>query len=431
MPSELTLAIQQLCEEKGLSIETIKETIEAALAAAYRKDFGSKLQNIKVEFDLEKGAFRVFDVKEVTTDELKEETEKLKAEMLEQKDKELVEELKSMGGEEVKYFNPKTMIALSEATLIKKDAAVGEAIKQELEVPADFGRMAAQTAKQVIIQKLREAERETIYNEFKNKQGELINGIIQRVEGKLVLIDMGNITAVMPITEQIRGEAYRPGVRLKLYVKSVEQGPKGAEVIVSRAHPEMVKKIFKLEVPEINSGAVQIKAVAREAGSRTKVAVFAKDDNIDPIGSCVGQRGTRVQTIINELGGEKIDIIEWHENAEKFITSALAPSKIIKVELKAENKEAKAYVKNDQYSLAIGKEGQNVRLAAKLVGWRIDIVAEGGATAKTDETATEKVAGEATAEAAANETLAPAEIKNTEPEANQIDETLAPSEEQK
>ncbi len=381
MPSELNIAIQQICDEKGLSADTIRETIEAALAAAYRKDFGSKQQNIKVEFNLEKGGFKVFDVKEVTTDELKEETEKMRAEMMEQKDKEPTretEEIKTDGQEEVKHFNPKTMLALSEARLIKKTAAVGDIIKQELTVPADFGRMAAQTAKQVIIQKLREAERETVYNEFKNKQGELITGVVQRVEGKLVLIDMGNITAVMPTTEQIRGEAYRPGMRLKLYIKSVEQGSKGPEVVVSRSHAEMVKKIFRLEVPEINSGAVQIKAVAREAGSRTKIAVFAKDENIDPIGSCVGQRGTRVQTIINELGGEKIDIIEWHENVEKFITNALAPAKIIRVDLNDKDKEAKAYVKGDQYSLAIGKEGQNVRLAAKLVGWRIDIVSETG-----------------------------------------------------
>ncbi len=400
MASELAQAIQQLAEDKKIPLDSVLETIQSALAAAYRKDFGNKLQNIKVNFDMETGAFKVYDVKEVVEDKLKEEYEKIKAERtrlaeleakgeLSEADKKLWEEYKnkenktSEGEEEVKKFNPKTMISLSEAKEIKKGVKVGEELVQELPVPGDFGRMAAQTAKQVIIQKLREAERNTILDEYKGKIGELLNGTVQRVERGVVLVDFGNVTAVMPLEEAIRTEKYTPGARFKFYVKSVEEGPRGPKVIVSRTHPDILRKLFKLEVPEIASGSVQIKSIAREAGSRSKIAVYAKEDNIDPIGSCVGQRGTRVQTIINEIGGEKIDIIEWEEDPAKFIAKALAPAKILRVEIKEGEKdkeenvrEATVYVAPDQLSLAIGKEGQNVRLAAKLTGWKIDIVEE-------------------------------------------------------
>ena len=398
MPTELALAIQQICEEKNLSPEAVKETIESAISSAYRKDFGNKQQNLKVNFNMETGQFEVFDIKQVVDDKLKEdyekrkeEIEKLRAEGKEEELKTLLEkekeelEKETEDEEKEKRFNPKIMISLSDAKEEKKSAKLGDELIRKLEVPADFGRMAAQTAKQVIIQKIREAERESIFSNYKEKQGELINGTVQRREGRVVLVDVGETTAVMPPQDQIEKEIYKPGAKMKFYLKNVEQTPKGPEVIVSRTHPEMIRKLFKLEVPEINSSTVQIKAIAREAGSRSKVAVVAKDESVDPIGSCVGQRGTRVQTIINELGGEKIDIIEWEEDVESFIIKSLAPAKILEVKLDEESKIAKALVKEDQYSLAIGKEGQNARLAAKLTGWKIDIISEGGVEKKTEE----------------------------------------------
>lgn len=407
MASELTQAIQQVCNDKKIPLASVIETIESALAAAYRKDFGNKLQNIKVDFDMETGNFKVYDIKEVVADELKEEYEKLKEEKIKLAEMEakgeLTDEIKKEveqkkeqavaieGGEEdVKKFNPKTMISLSEAKEIKKKSKIGDELVQELPVGGDFGRMAAQTAKQVVIQKLREAERNIVLNEYKDKVGDLLSGTVQRIEGNVVLVDFGNVTAVMPLEEGIRTERYSPGARFKFYIKSVEESARGPKVILSRIHPDILRKLFKLEVPEIAAGTVQIKSIAREAGSRAKVAVASKEDNVDPIGSAVGQRGTRVQTIINEIGGEKIDIIEWQEEPTKFIAKALAPAKVIRVEIKGGKekekkndtkeervaREAVVYVAPDQLSLAIGKEGQNVRLAAKLTGWKIDIVGD-------------------------------------------------------
>jgi len=396
MANEVSQAMKQICEEKNISMDSVIQTIEAALAVAYRKDFGEKNQNIKVEFNLEKASSRVFDVKTVVSDEKAEITEKLKEEA--QKKREEGEDIQGKGGEKpysissdkftedkkvtddkeekIERFNPKTEITLSEAKKIKKSAKVDDEIKTELFPPAAYGRMAAQTAKQVIIQRLREAERETIYKEYKSKEGYIINGTIQRLEGRMVLVDLGRATALMPPSEQVFIERYASGQRLKFFVVAVNTTPKGPEIIVSRSHPDMVRKLFALEVPEINSGSVEIKSVAREAGSRSKIAVVANQDNIDPVGSCVGQRGTRVQTIISELGGEKIDIIEWDEDPVKFITNALSPAKVLNVEINEEEKTALAEVKEDQLSLAIGKNGQNVRLSAKLTGWKIDIVSD-------------------------------------------------------
>ena len=400
MASELAQAIQQVCDDKKIPIDSVVSTIESALAAAYRKDFGEKTQNIKVEFNMDTGGFKVYDVKEVVEDELKEQYEKMKEERAKAAEEGIElpkEEPAEEGEEEVKKFNPKTMISLTEAKEIKKSIKLSEELVQELEVPGDFGRMAAQTAKQVIIQKLREAERDTIFEEYKDKQGELVNGTIQRREGGVFLVEMGNVTAVMPLADSVQAESYQPGRSFKFYIKSVEQTPKGPEVVVSRNHPEIIRKLFRLEVPEISGGTVQIKSIAREAGSRSKIAVIAKEEAVDPIGSCVGQRGTRVQTIINELGGEKIDIIEWDEDSAKFIAKSLSPAKVNKVKIQEDKekkkketkkegggeekiggREAVVYVNADQLSLAIGKEGQNVRLAAKLTGWKIDIVEEKG-----------------------------------------------------
>jgi len=397
MPEELSLAIQQICDEKGLSVDAVKETIEEALAAAFRKDFGDKkTQNIKVEFELESGDFKVFDIKEVVEDELQKKYEKLREEIEKMKEAgeditTKLEEMRTKEGtkekvkkedlstealaeEEEKKFNPRTMISLTEAKQEKKTIKIGSELVRKLEVPADFGRMAAQTAKQVIIQKLREAERTNIFEEYKNKISELIVGTVQRQEGKVVLVDLGNTTAVVLAQDQTKNDKYKSGARMKFYLKSVEQTNKGPEILLSRTHPEMLRKLFKLEVPEINSGAVQIKSIARDPGFRSKIAVSTKEDNLDPIGACIGQRGTRVQTIINELGGEKIDIIEWDEDIKTFIANSLSPAEIENIELNEDKKTASVKVADDQLSLAIGRGGQNVRLAAKLTTWKIDIV---------------------------------------------------------
>jgi N utilization substance protein A len=388
-------AIKQVCAEKGLSVNDVMQTIETALAAAYRKDFGNKMQNLKVEFNAETGASKVYDIKTVVEDMPEEEETEEGAETQDvaSKKDEIKEESKDE--EEVRRFNPKTEIQISDAKKIKPDAEIGEEIITELEIPADYGRMAAQTAKQVIIQKLREAERTKLFEEYRDKEGTIISGVVQRREPKRVLIDLGKATAILPREEQIRIEQYIPGEHLKVFVKSVSTTLKGPEIIVSRSHPNMVKELFTLEIPEIAAGTVEIKSIAREAGFRSKVAVFATDDTIDPIGSCVGQRGARIQTIISELGGEKIDIIEYDEDPGVFIANALSPAKVASIEVNEKEKTAIATVKEDQFSLAIGKEGQNVRLAAKLTDWKINIVGDDGSVAaeanpEEENTATEK-----------------------------------------
>ncbi len=374
-------AVQQICDEKGISFESVIETIEAALAAAYRKDFGNKLQNIKVDFDIETGGIKVFDIKTVVEDVPEEELaaqeaaaaegESLPPRMHEHAE---VDE----DGEEVHRFNPKTDMQISEAKALNSKYELGDTITTELEVPGDFGRMAAQTAKQVITQKIRETERETIFDEYKDREGEIIVGTVQRRERRIVLIDLGRATGVMPPEEEIPGEKYLPGASMKFYIVAVRSTTKGPEIVLSRAHADIVKQLFTLEIPEIASGVVEIKGVSREAGSRSKVAVWTDDEGIDPIGSCIGQRGARIQTIISELKGEKVDIIKYSDNPVEFITNALSPAKILSIETNEEEKEAVAKVAEDQLSLAIGKAGQNVRLAARLTGWKIDIVSENG-----------------------------------------------------
>ena len=405
--SEITSAIKQICEEKNLSYEAVIATIESALAAAYRKDYGEKNQNIKVEFDPEKMTTKVYDSKIVVEDmpEEPEPTEGETAEVEPAKIQPIAVEAglapRSSGEagapvenqEEVRRFNPKTEIQLSEAKQIKKSYKLGDEIKTPLPSYDDYGRMAAQTAKQVIIQRLREAERDMVFGEFKDKEHEVITGVVQRQEGRLVLIDLGKAMGILLPEDQIKTERYRPGERIKVYVREVRLSPKGPEIILSRTSEEILKKVFYLEIPEISNGLIEIKGVAREAGSRSKVAVQANSENIDPIGSCVGQRGSRIQTIIQELGGEKIDIIEYSEDTREFIANALAPAKISDVELSEEEKKAIVKVAADQLSLAIGKNGQNVRLAARLTGWKIDISeAETGAIVEVDKPADEPVA---------------------------------------
>lgn len=403
MSSPIKTAIQQISEEKNIPYEVVIETIEAALAAAYRKDFGEKNQNVKVEFDPETMATRAFDEKTVVEDQELPSEEELEAERLKEEEarkaakrerREYVppEPELDENGEPIKRFNPKMEIMLSEAKELKPDAELGEVIRRELEVPGEFGRMAAQTAKQVIIQKLREAERENVFNEFKGREGEIVNAIVQRQEGRTTLVDLGNVTAVMPLDEQIRGEHLAPGARVKVYVKNVTMTTRGPVIVVSRASEDIVRSLFETEIPEVASGAVAIHGVSREAGSRSKVSVSCEDDNIDPIGSCIGQRGTRIQTIISELGGEKVDVIQYSEDAEEYIVNALSPAKISSVELDEENRVATVFADEDQLSLAIGKSGQNVRLASKLTGWKIDVVETGSSPEEARKARDEKLA---------------------------------------
>lgn len=404
MASPISQAIKQICDEKNIPYDSVLETIESALAAAYRKDFGNKNQNIQVEFDPEKydgaaGGIRVFDAKNVVEDmELPEDYfERFDQTNIAKRQESLRPERKpivapgtpapvnpdaeALAAEEAEFkFNPKTMIMLRDARDVKPDAVVAEEIRVELAIPAAFGRMAAQTAKQVVMQKLREAERGIIYSDFKGREGELMNVTVQRREGRIVLIDLGRATGILLPEDQIESERYYPGTRIKALLREVALTPKGPEIRLSRSHPELVIALFAQEIPEVANGIVQIKAVAREAGSRTKVAVTTNDDAIDPIGSCIGQRGTRIQSVIRELGGEKVDVVLWSEDVSEFIAGALSPAKVTNVELNQDSHLASITVTPDQLSLAIGKGGQNVRLAAKLTAWKITITEEGGAT---------------------------------------------------
>ncbi|MDD4466316.1 MAG: transcription termination factor NusA [Patescibacteria group bacterium] len=388
--SELTNAIKLVCEEKNLDYNTVVNTIELALAAAYRKDYGEKNQNIKVKFDPETATSQIFDIKTVVED-LPEQEE---AEMLQRlygpvdknakEEPVYVEPELDADGEEIRRFNPKTDIQLKEAKILKTGAQIGDEIITDLPIPESYGRMAAQTAKQVIIQKLREMERDMIFGEFKDKEGEVISGAVQRREGRLVFIDLGKAIGLLPPEEQIYSERYEVGDRYKIYVKEVREGHRGPEIILSRRSEEILKKVFYLEIPEVANGLVELKAVAREAGSRSKVAIWTDAENVDPVGSCVGQRGSRIQTIISELGGEKVDIIEYSENAEKFIANSLAPAKVVDIKLIEAEHKAVVKVDPDKLSLAIGKSGQNVRLAAHLTGWKIDIISDGDEVVASD-----------------------------------------------
>jgi len=391
MNEQFEQALTQIAEEKGLDRDEIIKMIEGALAAAFRKDYGKKDQNVVVELNADSLGTKIFDVKSVVGDDVAEEE-----------------------------FDAQKQIKLSDAKKIKKSLKIGEELKQDItpKEGTNFGRIAAQTAKQVIVQKLREAEREIIFKEFKAKERTLMSGVTQRLEGDTVLVDMGRGSGVLFPSEQIRGESYRIGQRLKVLILHVEPTPKGPKITLSRSHPDMVRRLFEIEVPEVSSGTVEIKSVAREAGLRAKVAVWSNQEGIDPIGSCVGQRGSRIDTIRAELGGEKIDVVEWSEDPVKFIAKSLSPAKILSVELDEENKEAKVSVLEDQLSLAIGKAGQNVRLAARLTGWKLDIkpadfggkeaAPPEGASASPEEPVAEAVSA-SPEEQAPSETAEPAE----------------------
>jgi len=370
-------AIAQIAEEKGISPEKVLESIEMAIAAAYKKDYGKKGQIIKAKLDSQSGEVRFWQVKKVLDEKMiysEKELEELKTlppETLAKEEEKPATEKAKAGKEKVR-FNPEKHIMLKEAKKIKPKIKVGEEMEIPLETKKDYGRIAAQTAKQVILQKIKEAERESILQEYKSKEGEIISGIVQRIEGKNVFFDIGKTLGVLPWEEQVRGEFYRPGQRLKVYLLKVEETPRGPVVFLSRAYPKLISKLFELEVPEVSSGSVVIKSIAREPGSRSKIAVASEIKEVDPIGAMVGQRGTRVQTVINELGGEKIDIIEYSEEPERYIANSLSPAKVLEVKIMPKNK-ALVITPEDQLSLAIGKDGQNVRLAAKLTGWKIDV----------------------------------------------------------
>ena len=338
---ELILALEDLEKEKGIKKEYLLESIESALVTAYKRNFDA-LENVKVVMDKQTGATYVYSIKEVVE----------------------------------RANDPVQEISLDEAKKINKSIQIGDNVEIEI-VPKNFGRIAAQTAKQVIVQKIREAEREILYNDYSDKKGEIVSGPIQKAERGIVVMDLGKLEGVMPLKEQIPTEHYSVNDKIKAYVVDVEKGEKGApQVIVSRSHPDFVRKLLEFEIPEIYEGLIEIKSVSRDPGKRSKVAVYSQDPTIDPVGSCVGQRGIRIQNVINELHGEKIDVIEWSPDISIYIAAALLPAKIMAVDSKEEERFAQVIVPDDQLSLAIGKAGQNARLAARLTNWKIDIKSE-------------------------------------------------------
>ena len=333
-------ALKELAREKGVEEEVLFDAIEAALISAYKRNFGSA-QNVRVVLDRTTGAYHVYAIKtvvETVEDDVQE-------------------------------------ISLAQARTIRPDYEVDDVLEIEV-TPANFGRIAAQTAKQVVVQRVREAERGIIYEEFMSREGDTITGLVSRVENRNVFIDLGKTEAILMPAEQIAGETYEHGDRIKAYIVEVKRTSKGPQIVVSRTHPGLLKRLFELEVPEIQEGIVEIKSVAREPGMRSKIAVWSKDEDVDPVGSCVGHKGMRVQAIVDELGSEKIDIVKWNEDSAKFIANALSPAKVVSVAVNEDEKVSRVVVPDYQLSLAIGKEGQNARLAAKLTGWKIDIKSE-------------------------------------------------------
>ncbi len=378
---EFSIALGQIAEEKGITQERVIDTVESALSAAYKKDYGKRGQHIRAQFDPEMGSARFFLVKEVVDETTRDFSEVVVQEGDQEDDTSgrksyRREEERGMKENRIPRFNSERDILLEDALKVKKNISIGDVLEEELESHTTFGRVAAQTAKQVIIQKIREAERESMFADFKKREGEVVSGTVERVEGKAVYVTVGRSTGVIFANEQSPNDRYRVGQRIKVYVVRVDSDPRGPGIILSRSDKELVRNLFSLEVPEIFAKTVEIKAIVREAGVRTKMAVFAREEGIDPIGSCVGQKGTRVQAVIDELGGEKIDIIEWSDNIEKFIRAAMSPAKIIRIDLDKERQFARIIVPQEQLSLAIGRQGQNVRLASRLTEWQLDILSE-------------------------------------------------------
>lgn len=370
-------ALEQLEEERKIPKEKIIEAIEQAMAAAYKKDYGKKGQIIRAKFDMETGQTDFYQVKIVVDESIV----KIPKEGEEENEEEYdIQE----DGDERPRFNPEHHILLEDAKKMKKEVELNDEMIFMLEQKDDYGRIAAQTAKQVIIQRIREAERTSIMDEYGTKEGEIISGVVQKIERGNLYIDFNRATGVLPTEEQIPGEFFRQGQRIRAYLYSVEESPRGINLRLSRTHPKFLEKLFAVEAPEVTNGVVEIKSIAREAGSRSKIAVFSNDEHIDPVGSCVGQKGTRVNTITSELSNEKIDIIPWSTDPKEYVSNAISPAKVLTIEVDEKEHKAVIEVAEDQLSLAIGKGGQNVRLAAKLTGWRIDIKGKGGEVASTD-----------------------------------------------
>jgi len=392
--------LAQLEEERGIPKAKILEAIEAALATAYKKEYGKRGQIIRATFDINTGKTDFYQIKTVVDPT-----------------QVLMEDEEPAEDDERTRFNPEHHMLLEDAKKMKRGVAIDEEMVFPLELKGDFGRIAAQTAKQVIIQKIREAEKVSVFGEFGEKEGSIVTGQVQRIERGNIFFDMGRASGILPYEEQIPGERYRQGEKVRMYLTKVEETPRGVFLRLSRAHPQFLEKLFATEVPEIVAGTVSIRAIAREAGSRSKVAVFSTDSHIDPIGSMVGQRGVRVSTVMSELGGEKIDIIEWSEDQAKFVEDSLSPARVESVEINTDTNSATVTVAEDQQSLAIGRGGQNVRLAAKLTGYRIDIKSSGAPleTAKTEEsvaTKAEEKAPEAPVEEVVSEEIVAEEPKD-------------------
>lgn len=375
----LKVALEQLETEKKISHEKVVDAVEKSLAAAYQKEYGKRGQIVRCQIN--------FDTGETTFEQVKIVVDESTVRMPVEGEEEVFESATTEAEAEglLPRYNEERHIILSTAKLLKKNAELGEEIVFPLDNQDDFGRIAAQTAKQVIVQKLREAERESIVGEFTDKEGTIVSGIIQRVERGTAFVDLGRTTAILPFEEQIPSERLRPGERIRTYLFSIEEGFRGLSIRLSRTHPKFLIELFKNESAEIAQGTVEIVAVAREPGSRSKIAVKSNDERVDPIGACVGQRGVRVSAITDELSGEKIDVIEWSDDSRRFIATALSPAKAISIELNEDDKKAVVTVSPEEQSLAIGKGGQNVRLAAKLTGWKIDIVSGGEMIAEANE----------------------------------------------
>ncbi len=367
----LNRAVEAIAEEKGVDPAMVYEAVESAIGAAYRKEYGKRGEVIKVNLNPKTGDLSFSQLKTVVDAS----SVRIKEEETEEEAAEPKVQIEESVEGALPVYNPDRHIFLEEARKINPEISIGDEMEFTLPTQTEFGRIASQVAKQVILQRIRDIERETVRREFEGKEGEVISGIIQRMERGNVFIDLGKALGIMFRSESIPGEYYRIGERLRFYLLAVQEDSRMPGVILSRSHPMFVAKLFELEVPEIHEKVVEIKAVTREAGSRTKIAVFSNEQGVDPIGSLVGQRGMRVAAVTNELGNEKIDIVEWSEDPAKFIASALSPAKVVSVEI-SPRREAKVFVPEDQLSLAIGRGGQNVRLAAKLTGWKIDVRSE-------------------------------------------------------
>lgn len=388
----LKRAIEQVSEEKGINPDRVMEAIESSIAAAYKKEYEKKGEIIKAKLDSKTGELKFWQVKTVVDETtVRMDADESEPEVVPTSVEAVAE------GEKLPRFNADRHMLVEDAKKVKKDVAVGDELEFPLESREDFGRIAAQAAKQVILQRLREAERDSIITEFKGREGEIISGLVQRFDRGNVFVDLGRATGMMLYNEAIPGEHYRIGERLKFYISAVQDDARMPGILLSRSHPQFVAKLFALEIPEIADNSIEIKAIAREPGSRTKIAVMSKAEGVDPVGSCVGQRGTRVMAVSNELGQEKIDIIEWSDDPARFIAAALSPAKVEEVEM-LQDREVRVYIPNEQLSLAIGRGGQNVRLAAKLTGWKIDVRSRNNPDAVVEGGASSEVTGEAPAE---------------------------------